>query len=210
MKVAANVLRLAAHAACCELGADKSLKLSGKRYICKRSWPALRRAVLCCAALAFPEYSCPVPGNAALGVLRVHAPVIRCRLLSAEGQWSEIWGALLLLERTDSRLMLIGTQQGATPMMCVCMCVCALNSTLTERPLICAYMDTCMHTHYYCAPSHAMFQLTASLSGSVKHSREPVTSSSQSSHSLLCDGVSVCVCVYFPRPKRREYSSVCA
>lgn len=32
-------------------------------------------------------------------------------------------GALLLLERADSRLTLIGTQQEATPVTCVCACV---------------------------------------------------------------------------------------
>ena len=98
---------------------DKRLELSEKCYIWKRSWPH-------CTALAFPDYPCPVPGNAALevlGVLGVHAPVIRCSLLSVQGQWSEILGALLLLERADSLLMLIGTQQEAND-VCVCVCVC--------------------------------------------------------------------------------------
>ena len=98
--------------------------------------------------------------------------------------------------------------------VCVCVCVCVLHSTLIERPLICAYTDTCMHTHthYYCAPSHAMSHLAASLSG-VKHSREPVTSSSQSSHSLLSDGVSVCVyvcvCVFSLPKKEGVLKCVC-
>lgn len=153
-----------------------------------------------------------VPGSAALGALGVlgalgalgvHAPVIRCSLLCTQGQWSEILGALLLLERADSLLMLIGTQQGATPMMCVRACVCAQQNIIRKifNMRLHGYMRA--HTHYDCAPSHAMSHLTASLSGSVKHSREPVTSSPQSSHSLLCDGVSVCVCVYvFSSPKK--------
>lgn len=125
--------------------------------------------------------------------LGVHAPVIRCSLLSAQGQWSEILGSLLLLECADSRLMLIGTQRGATPTMCVCVRQYIKWKTSNTH----AYTYTCMHT-YYCACSHAMSHLTASLNGSVKHSRESVTSSPPSSH---------LVCVFYVQ-KEREYSSI--
>lgn len=103
-------------------GPDKRLELSKKAI-------SVREVGL--GSLSFCEYPCPVPGNAALGVLGVHAPVIRCSLLSPQGQWSEILGALLLLERADSWLTLIGTQQGATPMMQVCVHECV--STVHEK-----------------------------------------------------------------------------